>query len=222
MSQTRRSFIAALALGTTSSAFPLLKEIETLDLNINTSDDDISDAKDWISKVKGSKKIVYDGTSFNKGFPVHWNWAYYQSYIDMKIPQSDITTVTVYRAMGMCAAFKSALWEKYTFGEFFKINDPKTGKPSIRNFTDIPEKGDLPAGGTVGISEMLSNGSLFCVCDVATKIISGIIAKRMNLDSYEVYNEFKDHIIEGIQTVPTGVWALGEVQAKGCGYIFAG
>ena len=44
----------------------------------------------------------------------------------------------------------------------------------------------------------------------------------MNLDSYEVYNEFKDHIIEGIQTVPTGVWALGEVQAKGCGYIFAG
>ena len=45
MSQTRRSFIAALALGTTSSAFPLLKEIETLDLNLDTSDDEISDEK---------------------------------------------------------------------------------------------------------------------------------------------------------------------------------
>ena len=222
MSQTRRSFIAALALGTTSSAFPLLKEIETLDLNLDTSDDEISDAKNWVSKVKGSKKIVYDGTSFNKGFPVHWNWAYYQSNIDMKVPESEITTVTVFRAFGISAAFKSALWEKYALGEFFQINDPKTGKPSIRNFTDIPEKGDLPGGGTVGISEMLGNGSLFCVCGVATKIISGIIAKRMKLDPEDVFKDFKDHIVEGIQIVPTGVWALGEVQAKGCGYIFAG
>ena len=69
---------------------------------------------------------------------------------------------------------------------------------------------------------MLGNGSLFCVCGVATKIISGIIAKRMKLDSEDVFKDFKDHIIEGIQIVPTGVWALGEVQAKGCGYIFAG
>ena len=32
----------------------------------NEVDDEISDAKNWVSKVKGSKKIVYDGTSFNK------------------------------------------------------------------------------------------------------------------------------------------------------------
>jgi intracellular sulfur oxidation DsrE/DsrF family protein len=69
---------------------------------------------------------------------------------------------------------------------------------------------------------MLENGSLFCVCGVATKIISGIIAKRKSLDSDKVFQDFKDHIIEGIQIVPTGVWALGEVQAKGCGYIYAG
>ena len=44
----------------------------------------------------------------------------------------------------------------------------------------------------------------------------------MNLDADEVYQDFKNHIIDGIQIVPTGVWALGEVQAKGCGYIYAG
>ena len=69
---------------------------------------------------------------------------------------------------------------------------------------------------------MLEKGSLFCVCGVATKIISGIFAKKMNLDADEVYQDFKNHIIDGIQIVPTGVWALGEVQAKGCGYIYAG
>lgn len=222
MSQTRRSFIAALAMGTTASAFPLLKEIETLDLDLEFTNNEIADANKWVAKVKGTKKIVYDGTTFNKGFPVHWNWAFHQSNKDMKVPEREITAVSVFRSMGICPAFKSELWEKYAFGEFFKVNDPKTAKPSLRNFINDPEKGDLPAGGITGISAMLKKGSLFCVCGVATKIISGIIAKRMNLDADEVFQDFKNHIIEGVQIVPTGVWALGEVQAKGCGYIFAG
>ena len=222
MSQSRRSFIAALAMGTTGAAFPIFKEAENLDLNLEFSEDEISKANEWVSKVKGTKKMVYDGTTFNKGFPVHWNWAYYQSNIDMKVPESEITTISVFRAMGILPAFKSALWEKYKFGEFFKVNDPKTGKPSLRNFVDAPQKGDLPGGGVTGISEMLEKGSLFCVCGVATKIISGIFAKKMNLDADEVYQDFENHIIDGIQIVPTGVWALGEVQAKGCGYIYAG
>lgn len=95
-------------------------------------------------------------------------------------------------------------------------------KPSVKNFVHIPSEWYLPAGGTTGISEMLENGSLFCVCGIATKIISGIIAKRMNLNAEEVFQYFKDHVIEGAQNVPTGFWVLGEVQAKGCGYIYAG
>ena len=102
----------------------------------------------------------------------------------------------------------SGLWEFYPplnqhygknirFGEFFKVNDPKTEKPSLRNFVDTPQKGDLPGGGVTGISEMLEKGSLFCVCGVATKIISGIFAKKMNLDADEVYQDFKNHIIDG-------------------------
>ena len=79
MSQSRRSFIAALAMGTTGAAFPIFKEAENLDLNLEFSEDEISKANEWVSKVKGTKKMVYDGTTFNKGFPVHWNWAYYQS-----------------------------------------------------------------------------------------------------------------------------------------------
>ena len=57
MSQTRRSFIAALAMGTTASAFPLLKEIETLDLDLEFTNNEIADANKWVAKVKGTKKI---------------------------------------------------------------------------------------------------------------------------------------------------------------------
>lgn len=222
MSQSRRNFLAYLALGTTASAFPLLKEIEKLDIDFPEDSEQLNSALAWVDQVKGSKKIVYDGSSFNKGFPIHWNWAFYASNNGFKVPDSEITAVTVLRSMGIAPAFNSALWDKYKFGEFFKVNDPKTGKPSLRNFVDRPEKGDLPAGGTNGISDMLERNAMFCVCDAATRIISGILAKRMGLDTKEVYQDFADNVIDGIQPVPTGVWALGEVQAKGCGYIFAG
>ena len=48
MTQSRRSFIAALALGTSASAFPLLKEIEDLNLDLQIGDDQIADANDWL------------------------------------------------------------------------------------------------------------------------------------------------------------------------------
>lgn len=44
----------------------------------------------------------------------------------------------------------------------------------------------------------------------------------MNLDASEVRKDFMSGILPGIQAVPSGVWALGRAQNKGCGYIFAG
>ncbi|MEZ7853862.1 MAG: Tat (twin-arginine translocation) pathway signal sequence containing protein, partial [Cyclobacteriaceae bacterium] len=58
--------------------------------------------------------------------------------------------------------------------------------------------------------------------DLATKVHSGRAARKMNMDPTEVYNEWINGLLPGIQLVPSGVWALGRAQANGCGYIFAG
>jgi len=51
---------------------------------------------------------------------------------------------------------------------------------------------------------------------------SGRAAKKMDMDPTEVYNEWVNGLLPGVQLVPSGVWALGRAQANGCGYIFAG
>jgi hypothetical protein len=63
---------------------------------------------------------------------------------------------------------------------------------------------------------------MFCVCQAAIGVFSAVAAQNMKLDPAEVKNDFLSGVLPGIQQVPSGVWALGRAQEKGCGYVFAG
>ena len=67
MSQSRRNFLAYLALGTTASAFPLLKEIEKLDIDFPEDSEQLNSALSWVDQVKGSKKLFTMGVPLIKG-----------------------------------------------------------------------------------------------------------------------------------------------------------
>ena len=80
----------------------------------------------------------------------------------------------------------------------------------------------MPLPPIQGIKQLQERGAMFCVCDLATKVYSSAIASGMGLKADDVYNEMVAGILPGIELVPSGVWALGRAQQKGCGYIFAG
>jgi intracellular sulfur oxidation DsrE/DsrF family protein len=63
---------------------------------------------------------------------------------------------------------------------------------------------------------------MFCVCEAAISVYSASIAAGMKADAAEVRKDWVAGLLPGIQPVPSGVWALGRAQQKGCGYIFAG
>ncbi|MFN2439902.1 MAG: hypothetical protein ABR503_11935, partial [Chitinophagaceae bacterium] len=65
-------------------------------------------------------------------------------------------------------------------------------------------------------------GVMFCVCDAALTVYSGAVAQGMNANAGELKKEWVTGLLPGIQVVPSGVWALGRAQERGCGYIFAG
>ena len=44
----------------------------------------------------------------------------------------------------------------------------------------------------------------------------------MNLKAEDVKKEWVSGLLPGIQVVPSGVWAIGRAQEKGCAYCFAG
>ena len=80
----------------------------------------------------------------------------------------------------------------------------------------------MPRPPIQGIKDLQTRGSLFCVCDLATKVYGSVIAKKMSLNPDDVYAEMVAGILPGVQLVPSGVWALGRVQNNKCAYIFAG
>lgn len=217
---SRRNFMGAVMLGATASTLSALGNpafAGITDFNVTQ----MNQADDWFKKIKGTHRIVYDGSYPHKGFPIIWNWAFYLSNNETGSTDDDITAMTVLRHDGIPFAFNSSLWEKYPLGELFHVKKAD-GTNYERNPYYEPQEGDFPLPGIQGIKDMQARGAMFCVCNLAMSVYSGAIAKQMELDPKETYEEWKAAVLPGIQIVPSGVWALGRAQENGCGYIFAG
>lgn len=219
-SNSRRQFLGALALGATAStigilANPIYAKTPTF------SDNKMNETENWFDKIKGTHRVVYDGSTPHAGLPILWNWAFYLTNNDTGSPDSDITAMTVMRHKGLCLAFKDRLWKKYNLGEFFGVKD-HTGEFAIRNPFYEPQDGDYPINGPGGIKSQHERGAMFCACDLATKVYSNFVAEKMGLNPEEVYQDWLDGMLDEVKLVPSGVWALARAQAKDCGYIFAG
>jgi len=217
---SRRKFIGALALGATASTISVLANPIYANNPIFTSGK-MNKTEDWFKGIKGTHRIVYDGSTPHGGLPVLWNWAFYLSHNSTESPDSDITAMTVLRHTAIPLALTDEVWSKYKLGEFFGIND-YTKKAAIRNPFFEPKDGDYPINGPAGIKAQQERGAMFCVCNLALQVYSGKYAEKMGGDPTEIYNEWIGGVIPGIELVPSGVWALGHAQKNGCGYIFAG
>jgi intracellular sulfur oxidation DsrE/DsrF family protein len=76
--------------------------------------------------------------------------------------------------------------------------------------------------GIEGIKALQARGVMLCVCDMALTVNSVMTAKAMNANADDIKKEWVSGLLPGIQIVPSGVWAVGRAQEKGCAYCFAG
>ncbi|MBD0831793.1 Tat (twin-arginine translocation) pathway signal sequence containing protein [Aestuariibaculum sp. TT11] len=217
---SRRQFLGALAMGATASTLSVL----TNPIYAETSQFDdikIKETSDWFDQIKGTHRVVYDGSTPHFGLPILWNWAFYLSNNETGSPDSDITAMSVLRHRGLCLAFNDDIWKKYELGAFFDVKD-HTKDFAVRNPFFEPEDGDYPINGPGGIKSLSERGAMFCACDLATKVYSNKLAEKMGLDPGEVYQDWVNGLIKNVKLVPSGVWALERAQAHNCAYIFAG
>lgn len=220
-SNSRRNFLEKIALGSAVGGLAgILNPAIANPLEENKKK--MHEADEWFKKIKGSHRIVYDGSTPHDGFPIIWNWAFYLTNNQTDSPDSDITAMTVLRHSAIPFALEDRLWSKYTLGAVFEVNDPATGAPSLRNPYYEPKPGDFPMPQIQGIKDLQARGAMFCVCDLALQVYSGALAGQMNLQMEDVYKDMISGVHPGIQVVPSGVWALGRAQEHGCAYVFAG
>lgn len=220
----RRGFLGTLAMGMAAmgigfSSLPVKVAAEPEKLPLPPDD-----PESWFNKINGKHRMVFDVTGPHEMLPFVWPRVFMMTNAMTGTPEKNCSEVIVLRSKAIPYAMEDRLWEKYKFGEFFKIEDPVTKAPSVRNMFWMPKPGDLAVPGMgnvqIGINELQDSGAMFCVCNNALSASGNILAKRLDMDASEVHKDFLSGILPGIQVVPSGVWAVGRAQEHGCCYCF--
>lgn len=218
---SRRNFMNTVASGAVGSmalaAGPLMAmEVLKSPERVNAYGDE------WFKKIKGSHRVVFDGSTPHEGFPVLWSHVFYMTNEGSGVAQDDMTAVCVLRHSAIPFALADNAWYQYELGKHFEITDKLTGKPALRNVVYEPKDGDFPVPGVPGIKKLQEKGAMFCVCDLALKVYSGMVAQKLGMDGEVAYADWKMAVLPEIEVVPSGVWALTRAQKEDCAYIFAG
>lgn len=223
----RRAFIGTLAAGAATIGLASLSPLRASALSLQETGDENNEPgspDEWFNKIKGKHRIVFDVTAPHEIFPFAWPRVFLMTNGKTGSPEKDCGVVVILRHNAIPYAFESKLWEKYKFGEVFKVDDPATKSPSVRNPFWQPKKGEFKVPGigevAIGINELQQSGVMFCVCDAAMTVFSAALAEKMSMDPAEVKKEWAASLLPKIQVVPSGVWAVGRAQEHQCSYCF--
>ena len=113
------------------------------------------------------------------------------------------------------------LWDKYKFGEQFKIDDKAAKAPSMRNVVVNVKPEDMPIP-DMAMDKMQARGVLFGVCDLALTVYSMKFAEAAKMPAEEVKKDWVSGVLPGVVVLPSGVYAVNRAQAAGFTYCFAG
>ena len=175
----------------------------------------------WLNSISGKQRVVLDVREPNDGMAVAWAWVYLftgpQAY---GVKENQLGTVMVLRHNAIPFALEDTMWSKYKLGEYFKINDPATSAPALRNpYYVTPVDPDVP---NMTLKSHIERGVKVAACDMAIHYYSGQIAKAQGFAHDDVKAEWMAATLPGITHAPSGVVACQGAVAKGCSYIFAG
>lgn len=225
----RRNFLGTLATGAAAVGLTsIAPSINAFGGEANFNPKVYGDPEEIFKNLNGKHRAVFDVPGPNGVMPFAWP----KVFLLTNAPEKDNSVVVVLRHDGIPYAFSDNLWKKYKFSEMFKGSgdlgggfqaaDAKTAA-TVRNPLWKPNPGDFKVPGIgavpIGINELQASGVIFCVCNMAMMVYTAVVAMQTNSKAEDVMKEWKDNLLPGMQVVPSGVWALGRAQEKGCAYI---
>lgn len=217
----RRNFLGMLisgaaAFGISSIAAPLKSKAEN---PAGSKKDNKPEA--LFRRLEGKHKIVFDTTGFKNGAVLAWANSFLNANNETGTPDSDLNVMIILRSMAVGMAMTDSMWEKYKLGEIYKVDDPLTKMPAIKNqFINV--KSDEFIDQDIAVNVLQNRGVLFCVCKVALESNAKHIAEKSGLNKDDIHKDLAANLIPDIHLVASGVWALGRAQEKGCAYAYAG
>jgi hypothetical protein len=180
-----------------------------------------SDGPDWPGAMKGRHRQVVDAYDANAGFPLAFAYTFLAPHGPPTSGSSSATAVLVLRHGAFPIALGSEMWQKYKIGESFKILDPETKAPAVKNPFLHPKSGVLLVD-DMAVDRLLANGTVIGACNVALHVQSGMLAGNAGLSAEEAAKEWTANVIPGITIIPSGTWGVNRAQEGGCTYCAGG
>jgi len=168
----------------------------------------------WLDRLTGKHKQVFDFANLDIGLLVVKNWYdAWENVYGLKHP--DVTAVVGIGGHAFAVNASDALYRKFPIGEQWKVTDPETGKPSLRNTFLESAKG--PRAGAA-VRPLQARGAIFWQCNNALQGVAAQLAAAVQRPQPEVYEELKAGLNPGVILVPAHTMLIGMCQEHGCTY----
>ncbi len=176
---------------------------------------------DWPGTLKGRHRQLVDAYAINDGAPLGFAYTFLATNDAIGASDKDATSVLVLRHVAFPLALNDDIWRRYKIGEAFKVLDPQTKAPALRNPYLRPKSGALPVD-DMAVDRLLADGVVIGGCNVALMFQSKMLAHNAGVSAAEAAKEWAANVIPGITIVPSGVWGVNRAQEAGCTYCAGG
>lgn len=202
---TRRAFFGSLAGLAAVSPLDAQSPAPTWDLS-------------WLDGFKGRHKQLFDLGSMELGSdsPLRLANNYFNTFRDVYHAEPpDVNVAIGIARLAFPINASDALWQKYRIGENWKITDPDTSKPAIRNIYLGPASG-APAP---MVRSLLARGAVFWQCNIALGGIASQFAQETGAKVTAVREDLVAGLVPGVKVVPAHSMAVGLAQERGFTYM---
>lgn len=169
----------------------------------------------WFDAFKGAHKQVYDYGTFeltDDTRPLRFVKNYLDTYRDVFGQQApEINTAVGVSRSCFPINVSDAVWQKYKIGERWKIADPATKQPALRNI--------FLSDGDLSVKALQARGTAFWQCNVALGAITQQLAQATGMPAADVRADLVAGLNPGVHLVPAHVMALGIAQEHGFTYM---
>ena len=176
---------------------------------------------EWPGALRGRHRQLFDAYTINNGAPLEFAYTFLATNDALTPRAAAATAVLVLRHAAFPIALSDDIWRKYKLGEAFKVIDPETKAPALRNPFLRPKPGTLDVD-DMAIDRLLALGVVVGACDVALKFQSRELAGQAGVTPAEATKEWAANVIPGISILPSGVWGVNRAQEAGCSYCSGG
>jgi intracellular sulfur oxidation DsrE/DsrF family protein len=212
----RRAFLSRLGTGATAAGLTVLADRPAAAQSAgpagwqprrHTEDD-------WLDRIPGVHRFILDTTT-PEGFDdaLRFTSNYFTANRNgYGLKNEDLAVVIVARHHSTPFAYTDRMWNKHGVGLAQRngFTDPATKRPPTVNVY------------RTRLEELLQQGVHLAVCQMATRNLSGIVAKVAGSDTDTIYAELVGNLMSNAHMVPAGIVAVNRAQERGYSLANAG